>query len=186
MFSLKTKFNRRKSQAGFTLIEMMVAVSIFAIVAFIVVSTLLTMSYAYKKAQKMRLIMDNFNFALQAMSLGIREGVNYKMEPFCSIADNYYSCFQFSPVEGGGDNVCYDFKEGGPNTRGFIARCETCPCGDSFSRFTSPDIDVKDLRFLKTGSFSNKVKIVLSGEAGRGRELTEFFIQNTVSQRNID
>lgn len=184
----------KKTKSGFTLIEMMVAVSIFVIVAFIVVSTLLTMSYAYKKAQKMRLLMDNFNFALQAMSLTIREGVDYK--PACD-GDR---CIKFKPIdswlEGGNDYICYNFIDGSESEKGYIERCLgdgnlACPCSGNAVRFTSPDIDVDNLSFVinDDGPISqnglNKVKILISGEAGTApREKTSFFIQNTVSQRN--
>lgn len=174
-----------KDKKGFTLIEMMVAVSIFVIVAFIVVSTLLTMSYAYKKAQKMRLLMDNFNFALQSMSLGIREGTKYDTSG-CTGGD----CFSFTPINSDSNayKVCYSLEEGNR-----IRKCEgvgtTCPCGEEGNDITSPGIRVDKLQFDITdnGSYSDKdlVKILISGEAGtQPREITSFFIQNTVSQRN--
>lgn len=176
-----------KTRRGFTLIEMMVSVSIFVIVAFIVVSTLLTMSYAYKKAQKMRLIMDNFNFSLQSMSLGIREGTDH-------IADYGGSYFSFKPVDAAFDpnisNVCYSLGNFGG--KGAILKCsDPCPCDVlEDNRFTSSDINVTNLNFFKTTGTSlwqrNKVKIVIQGTAGTGREFVEFFIQNTVSQRNPD
>lgn len=183
---------KRTKKTGFTLIEMMVAVSIFVIVAFIVVSTLLTMSYAYKKAQKMRLLMDNFNFALQAMSLTIREGVDYIGEN-----DNW---IKFKPIdswlEGENNYICYSFHSDSETDKGYIEKCSgdinlSCPCSGSGVRFTSPDIDVDKLSFSinDSGFVSqnglNKVKIMVGGEAGTvPREKTSFFIQNTVSQRN--
>lgn len=187
---------RHKNQKGFTLVEMMVAVSIFVIVAFIVVSTLLTMSYAYKKAQKMRLIMDNFNFALQAMSLNIREGIGYES---CNSGDN--SCIKLVPIDswlagGNTPTVCYSLEpeDSANGINGYIEKCSgACPCNDSndsISRLTSPDINVQILKFIINDGTGpnlarNKVKIIISGEAGvLAREKTDFFVQNTVSQRN--
>ena len=95
--------NQRKNK-GFTLIEMMVAVSIFVIVAFIVTTTLLTMSSAYKKAQKMRVLMDNLSFSIQDMSLAFREGKNYSClgggAPFAF-------CALLSAVSGGTERICF-------------------------------------------------------------------------------
>lgn len=182
-------FKNKIDKKGFTLIEMMVAVSIFVIVAFIVVSTLLTMSYAYKKAQKMRLIMDNFNFSLQAMSLGIREGINYQAE---GCADG--TCFGFTPNDAYLNpnpaepisDVCYSLGDMGEG-KGAILKCsESCPCPVvEANRFTSSDINVTNLNFKEDTTLAkNKVRILIQGTAGTGREEVEFFIQNTVAQRN--
>ena len=193
MFKLKKdKLNKKglalSKSKGFTLIEMMVSVSIFVIVAFIVVSTLLTMSYAYKKAQKMRLLMDNLNFSLQSMSLNIREGIDYE------IANTW---IKFKPIDSwiNNDNkyVCYSLSDQDPDLKSYIEKCSgsnlSCPCTNENSRFTSPDIDITNLQFTLNENSSlvkrNKVKIIIKGEAGTvSREKTSFFIQNTVSQRN--
>lgn len=189
MSKLDKKFNKSHSPKGFTLIEMMVAVSIFVIVAFIIITTLLTMSYAYKRAQKMRLIMDNFNFALQSMSLNIREGINYS--PVGVPSDN----IQFIPIDAsltGGASMCYSLRTvSGAN--GYVEKCSiggsvSCPCSGRGSRFTSADINVKNLKFNIEG-FGNKkkVEILIQGEAGvREKEKTSFFIQTTATQRNAD
>lgn len=170
-----------KRQQGFTLIEMMVAVSIFVIVAFIVVSTLLTLSYAYKKAQKMRLLMDNFNFALQSMSINIREGVSYQ---------DGNDKISFIPidswVEGRNQRICYKLESS--RIKKCDNDCVTCSGG---SYITSSDIKVTDLQFTigsgTNGSGTKKlVKIFVKGTAGNNRDKTDFAIQNSVSQRNMD
>ncbi len=174
---------------GFTLVEMMVSVSIFVIVAFIVVSTLLTMSAAYRKAQAMRLLLDNFNFVIQSMSLGIREGVNYRQGSLCSTAD---SCIQFLPIDAWmaspmGDPVCYDYIS--PT----IYKCTACPCSDVNTRtqIVSGDIIVDKLQFdifnLGVPNKKKLVKIRIGGKTGKtSKDLSSFFIQNSVSQRNKD
>lgn len=165
-----------KRQQGFTLIEMMVAVSIFVIVAFIVVSTLLTLSYAYKKAQKMRLLMDNFNFALQSMSINIREGVSYQ---------GGGGEISFTPidswVEGSNKRICYKLE--GDRIKKCDNDCATCSGG---SYITSSDIKVTDLQFTIGIGDKKLVKIFVKGTAGNNRDKTEFAIQNSVSQRNMD
>ncbi len=180
------KFNKTR---GFTLIEMMVSVSIFVIVAFIVVSTLLTMSYAYKRAQKMRLLMDNFNFALQSMSLNIREGKKYSL-----CLDG--SCIKLKTLNG--PEMCYSLETigSGSDKRGYIRECTldnnvSCPCVNRGSRLSSADIDVNKLNFTLLDPNPNiqlkAVKIMIGGVAGAGtRASTSFFIQTTVSQRNVN
>ena len=56
-------------QKGFTLIEMMVAVSIFVIVAFIVTVTFINLTAAYRYSQGMQQIIDNLNFSLDLIRI---------------------------------------------------------------------------------------------------------------------
>lgn len=186
--------NKEKEQKGFTLIEMMVAVSIFVIVAFIVVSTLLTLSYSYKKAQKMRLLMDNLGFSIQSMSLNIREAVDYSQPVACQTSSNNSTCFYFKPLDSWVNKettkTCFSWYDRGdiPNTHG-IKKCNNaCPCSDSGLDIISQDIDITNLLFKKVGSGDlQRVQIIISGTAGKTeKERTNFFIQNTVAQRNIN
>jgi prepilin-type N-terminal cleavage/methylation domain-containing protein len=178
-----------KNQAGFTLIEMMVAVSIFVIVAFIVVSTMLSMSYAYKKAQKMRLLIDNLGFSLQSMSLNIREGINYNS---CGNVTDGCDYISFKPIDSWLENSsverCFSLSPRGDGTSG-IKKCEdgSCPCSEG-QDIVSPNINITKLAFILSDSSALKksVKIMIGGEAGINREKSNFFIQTTVSQRNND
>lgn len=70
-------FRQNKDKTGFTLIEIMVAVSIFVIVAFIVTSTLLAILDAGRRANQIRLIVDNMNFALDSMTYKMKFGSDY-------------------------------------------------------------------------------------------------------------
>lgn len=185
VINMNRLFSPDKKDKGFTLIEMMVAVSIFVIVAFIVVSSLLTLSYAYKRAQKMRLLMDNLGFSTQNMSLNIREGVDYST-PSCPIG-GVGNCLQFQAIDSWlkkeSKYVCYSLS----STEGIIKCVDGCLCSD-YTDLTSPEIKITKLNFeVRSGATSpkNSVKIFVAGEAGTGREYTNFFIQNTVSQRNI-
>lgn len=181
----KTKF----PQNGFTLIEMMVSVSIFVIVAFIVVSTLLTLSYSYKKAQKLRILMDNLGFSVQSISINVREGANYS-QPSCG-----KSCIQFEPVDSlwglttPRKNVRY-FLGGESIKKCDVAPGSTSPCPGPISILTSPEIKITKFEFnfdVTPAPLKRKVvKFLISGEAGVvEREKSSFFIQDTVSQRSV-
>jgi len=67
----------QQKNKGFTLIEMMVAVSLFAIVMTISVGALLALVDANRKAQGMQSVMNNLNVALDGMVRNIRMGVAY-------------------------------------------------------------------------------------------------------------
>ncbi|MDD4989023.1 MAG: type II secretion system protein [Candidatus Pacebacteria bacterium] len=70
-------FKKTKSTNGFTLIEMMVAVSIFAIIMTISMGALLNIISLNKKSQAVKTIMNNLNFALEEMSRDLRFGAGY-------------------------------------------------------------------------------------------------------------
>ncbi|MFA6476547.1 MAG: type II secretion system protein [Candidatus Paceibacterota bacterium] len=181
----KTKF----SKFGFTLIEMMVSVSIFVIVAFIVVSTLLTLSFSYKKAQKLRILMDNLGFSVQSISINIREGANYSQPLICGT-----SCIQFEPVDSlwgliPEKDVRY-FLEGQGIKKCDVPVASTGLCSGPVSILTSPEIKITKFEFtfdtVPSALKRKVVKFLIFGEAGfTDRERSSFFIQDTVSQRSV-
>jgi len=183
------QLNQKKnnSSRGFTLIEMMVAVSIFVIVAFIVTSTLLTMSSAYKKAQKMRVLMDNLSFSIQEMSLTFREGKNYSCQNSgCELIP------ASSWIGGGSGKVCFKKFDRGDGTSG-ILRCEgdCASCGSSLDGsydMISPEINIQNLSFNVLpliGGGTRRVVINIRGLAGQGTKYeTDFNIQTTAAQRS--
>lgn len=66
-------FSRNK---GFTLVEMIVSLAVFMIVAVIAVGALLKITDANSKSQSLKTAINNMNFALDAMSREIRTGRN--------------------------------------------------------------------------------------------------------------
>ncbi len=72
-----TQHRLQRVSAGFTLIELMVSLTIFAIVMVISTSTLLTMVNANAKAQALYSAASNLSFALDSMTREIRTGYHY-------------------------------------------------------------------------------------------------------------
>lgn len=62
---------------GFTLIEILVSVAIFAVVMVIALGALLSISVSDRKAEAIKSVVNNLNFALDSMSRAIRTGQNY-------------------------------------------------------------------------------------------------------------
>ncbi len=92
------KFNKQKSvsqsQAGFTLVELMVSLSLFIIVVLALVGSLFTVNDASRKVQAMRTVMDNITFAMESMSRNVRTstdiicgGGGYEAIPNCPISE---------------------------------------------------------------------------------------------------
>src|SRR3989338_5975303 len=74
---LKIKnFHQRKS-AGFTLVEMIVALGFFTVIMLVVISVLASVSGANEKARTMRVVIDNLNFAVENMARTLRVGSQY-------------------------------------------------------------------------------------------------------------
>jgi len=76
---MRLKIKNKKS--GFTLIELMVSVSIFLIVAFVVTSVFITALDAYRKAKQISFLVDNLNYSFDRMVINLREGTNYQVTP---------------------------------------------------------------------------------------------------------
>ena len=81
------KTQKKKNSKGFTLIEMMIAVSIFLIVVMIGMAALLNAGAVHNNSKNMRSIMDSLSFMMDDMSRNIRLGYNYQ----CLITGNQYS-----------------------------------------------------------------------------------------------
>jgi hypothetical protein len=155
----------------------MVAVSIFLIVAFITTSAFLTTNAAHRKAQAIKLAMDNLNFAMDSMALKIREGTHYGY----GINDGSFS---FTSASASGDAIEYflDNKSLMMKNKG-----KEIP-------LTSPEVIIENVEFILAheGSDTRKRKqrltIVISGLAGRIPDKpnsgVEFRVQTTVAQRN--
>ena len=74
------KNNAKKTKcftAGFTIIEMMIAIAIFLVVVIFGMQSLLNASFMQKKTQSMRSLYDSLTFALDDMSKNIRVGSEY-------------------------------------------------------------------------------------------------------------
>src|SRR3989338_5348699 len=105
-FSLPATAYRLPAQRGFTLIEMIVAVALFAVVMLVSVGALLSLVGANRKAQALQSVMNNLNIALDGMVRSIRMGTSYRCassapsDPNCQDGGQ---CFYFEPY--GGDGI---------------------------------------------------------------------------------
>lgn len=164
---------------GFTLIEIMVAVSIFVIVAFIVSSTLLSLIAASRRADKLRSIIDNVNFAMESMTQGIKFGRGYTFVDGTS-ADPA-SSFAFTDKDGSA--VAYTI------TNGSIWFQKD---SESAQKITSPEAIITSLEFYDNNTAGDCLKSVLikvNGQAlvkqGSGSipdDRVDFSLQTAVSQ----
>lgn len=69
-----------KNKKGFTLVEMIVSLAIFSIVATVALGALVSIVSANKKAQTLQSTITNLNFALESLSREMRVGGKYHCE----------------------------------------------------------------------------------------------------------
>ncbi len=78
---MKYLSSQASKQKGFTLVEMIVSIAIFTIVAVIAVGALLKIVDANKKAQSLKTTINNVNFLFEAISREMRVGSRYRCAP---------------------------------------------------------------------------------------------------------
>jgi len=181
----KFKIQNSKFKCGFTLIEMVVAVSLFTVVVIISTGALMTIINANRKARSMQTVMDNLNFAMENMSRNLRTGYSYECGGSQGNCPNGKDNIVF--IDQNGDSVEYEFLESDGLGSITISKNGVTP-----KSITSSEVDIDGLLFYVTGLDSSDKKqplvtISISGTAGVKEETkTAFDIQTTISQRKID
>ena len=202
-------FAGSKLVSGFTLLEMLVAVTLFTVITTMSIGSLVTVFDANRKTQSLRTVMENLNFTMEGMSREIKFGTEY----YCRDSSEIQTLASISSMEtarstaGAGAGDCSDknaiaFKSqtghylrytfNSVNSSGLI---EQSIDGGSFTSITAPEIDITRLAFFVLGSSSTdnyqpRTTISISGHTGLTGSGTNtdssFNIQTTVSQRELD
>ena len=186
---------------GFTLIELMVAVSIFAAVAVIATGAVLSANSASKRAQAIKLSMDNLSFALDSMTLKLKKGGGYycQDDPFSSALPIFPSAeFRDCPI--GGEAIAFRLDDGTKYI--YQVNQERLEFSQSdqgnsntmlpFVKITADELSIQNAKFYVAGNGTNssgatdlqpRVLISIYGVAQIGHETTNFSVQTTVSDR---
>ncbi len=193
----------RERSSGFTLIEMMVAVGLFAVVMTISIGSLLSLVNANRKAQSLQTVVNNLNVALDSMVRSIRMGYNYHCiasggitDPQnCQMGDTYLA---FESENGDttnpNDQWVYQYVPGSGTIPGYIEK--SVDSGGHWIPITAAGITIESAKFYVVGSTPGsqgdlvqpKVVIEIQGEAGipGTKTSTTFHIQATAVQRALD
>lgn len=201
------KFSQPQShtQSGFTLVELMVSLSLFIIVVLALVGSLYNVNDASRKVQAMRTVMDNLNFAVESMSRTIRTGEDITCSesgvdvcPIASIGNGQTNDY-LSVRSTLGENARIEYQwVVDANQHGRVEKRRTELNDDGtpifgttteFIPITSPEINVEKFSFYVSGVGDNdgeqpNVIINMQGVASAGRDnVAPFSIQTFLSQR---
>lgn len=162
---------------GFTLIEIMVSLAIFAIVVVVATGALLSTIDATKKAQATQTVLTNLNLALEGMTREIRTGSDYVVS-----ASGDIITFKEKGVLA---EISYRFEPASSGNKGKIVKTESAVS----ENITASEVDIQNLKFIKSTNTADqpKIFITLKGTAGNTQKYrTDFEIQTTVSQRKLN
>jgi len=184
--------NRKFNSSGFTLVELMIATSLFVIIMLSALSSLLILLNESKNSRALRLAMDNVNFAMESMTRSIRMGINY----YCGATNlNDLNITPRSCPDGG---TIMSFI---PQAKGSVQptyRTEYRFVDNTIKRYDegnfidgvsiiSPEVNIDNLEFfVNTGDdVQPSVYIIVKGTVTIKGVPTSFSIQALASQRNF-
>ena len=189
---------------GFSLVELMVSLSVFSIVMVVSVGTLLIMIDINAKAQALYSSMTNLSFALDSMTREIRTGYHYYCKtstnsdtesmPAANTTLNCPSGGNFISFWREKDNVqmAYRLKTNADGTSVIQQKVQS----GSWLQLTADDvvIDTFELRVENSGTYygasdSNQptIDLLIDGHVNNGLESdTDFNMQSHIVQRRLD
>ena len=199
------------NQAGFTLVELMVSLSLFIIVVLALVGSLFTVNEASRKVQAMRTVMDNISFATESISRTVRTstdivcgGGGYEITPNCPLSGidptgigMQHAGLSMRSTLGEKEYVEFRWVVGSANS--YEIQKRVTPIDDNglivwgntgdWVAITSPEINIEKLAFFVDGSDPNDGKqpsVILKMEGTatvKDGTTIPFAIQTYLSQR---
>ncbi len=192
------KMKLKNSIKGFTLIELMVSTTIFTIVMVMGLGSLVSTSNAAKSANKLRIAVDNINFAMESMTRDLRMGTNY----YClSSGDtiNYSDTTLTKNCNSSqvGKKIAFIPQTKPPEILKRYAyqlynnKLQKCTKANSCIDIVSDKVEISYLRFYVSGAELSdnqqpSVRIAIKGVVTVGGMGTPFSIQTMVSQRSVE
>lgn len=172
---------------GFTLIELMVAISIFIIVMTISMSSIIGVFEANRKSKSLKTVLNNLNLAVESMAKEMRFGRNYHCGSVNDTGTSALNC------PGGDVRVNFLSSSGVQISYRFIGTTIEKRIGnDAYIAVTAPEIIIDDLTFYTLGAGTSDTlqpKVIMkikshAGATNKGR--SDFTLQTLVSQRVLD
>ena len=175
------------SSRGYTLIELVVAVGLFALVMTLATGAYILMIDLNRQAQATATGINSLSFALESMTRSIRTGAAYNCGAFGGDCPSGGSEFSFRDASGTG--ITYSYGHQADGSTGAIVK-------NGSIILTDPSVAVSDLRFYVSGTGSASsgdvvqphVTIVISGTVSSGPRKTpqSFTVETGATMRGID
>ncbi len=187
---------RTTSLTGFTLVEMMVSVAIFSISMTIALGALLSMSESDRKAQTLKSVINNLNFAVDSMSRAIRTGQAYHCDitqtspPVTAARDCSSPATSIAFLSADNRTIYYCLGNGSTCSTTGTSILRSID-GVTFAAITSEEVLIKTLAIYVTGATvaTQQPKVTLMIDASvlvSGTQVSSSTIQTTVTQRLYD
>ncbi len=175
----------KRNNRGFTLVELLTAVSIFAVVMTISMGSILSIIDANRKSRNLKSVMTNLNLAIESMSKEMRFGTNYHCGSTGSLSQPY-NCpsadYSMSFTASDGALITYRFNN---------HALEKNTASQGFIPVTAPEVVIDNMIFYTLGAGTDntlqpKVMTMIKAHAGSGRGRSDFILETMVSQRALD
>lgn len=177
---------RRLRRGGYTLVELIVSVGLFALIMTLASGAYLVMIGVSRQTQALSLGIDNLAFALETMTRTIRTSTQYS----CGGGDCEGGT-SFSVRTTGGDTVSYSRSNSySPSGEGTVIQNNS---ESGIAPLTDPSVDVTSLTFYAYGTAPGddeqpRVVILVAGtvSAGPGKPPVDFMVQTEAVMRGSD
>jgi prepilin-type N-terminal cleavage/methylation domain-containing protein len=191
-------FTRPISHRGFTLLELLVSMALFAIVITITMAAYVNLIALDRKVRATNDLVSNLSFVTESMSRSIRTGVNYSCQGGTNCTSGGTS-FKF--VDENCRMVTYVLRTdntvgqciSAPDTSPSCSPTATACNATNASPITDPRITVQSMRFYTQGvgtsdQLQPRVILILSGfiDPDVDSDPINFTIQTAATQRLID
>lgn len=179
--------NKTNSKKGFTLIEIMVSLSVFIVIMTVSLGSILSILDANDKSKTKKTAMDNLNFALESISRTTRFGTNY----YCGVTSTNPP--PALDCNGGGSSLSFRASDGTLVVYSLSSGRIMKTVNGSASPVTSSETTISRLTFyvFNSAAFPDlgqpKVVMLVSGSTGNKTSTQSVFnLQTLMSQRKID
>ena len=180
----------RTAKKGFTLMEVMVSVTIFTIVMTVGIVALLTINNTYRQSQTQRSAIDSLTYVLESMSRRIRTAASWELLP----SDYGTTTRTFEIIDQDGIPVIYRFiQTPDPKITMEIKSCVGTACPTQVTvapgdyDLTPAKVVITDMTFFPTLSAGTNgqpyLQLTIQGTVTEGKQASDFLFQTGVSQR---
>lgn len=196
----------RLSTKGFTLVEMLVSLALFTIVATMSVGTLLVLISGNARVVGEQTSLTSLSFALDSMTREIRTGSEYYCDTASQVSGNTVVGSSTMVQNCTNGNVGLSFREAGESITGGVGAKRIAyyfsnntlwrKVGSAAAQpIVTNDVRITNARFVVTGAnplgtgteiVQPTVTILLEAQASTTDSTKTFTLQSTVTQRSLD